>query len=77
MPGSLNLNSMVSFSPESITLKPGESNQIDAIISIPADWPDEMVGKDVWFSLIFADSDNHTSPDLFMKQVGVTVNVSE
>ncbi|MEP0825936.1 MAG: hypothetical protein HRF40_10655 [Nitrososphaera sp.] len=51
--GAIDLNSIVTFSDRVVTLKPGESKQVNMIVTIPKDWPDELVGKDIFFSVVF------------------------
>lgn len=51
--GALETSSTVSFSPESITLTPNESQVIDVIVSIPTDWPAEAVGDKILYDFAF------------------------
>jgi hypothetical protein len=73
--GAIELNSLVTFSPTAVTLKPGESQQIDMYITIPKDWPDELVGTNVWFSVIFGEGESYDYRDLLIDQTGINVHV--
>lgn len=73
--GAIELNSLVTFSPTEVTLKPGESKQVDMYITIPKDWPDELVGTNVWFSVIFGEGGNYDYKDLLIDQTGINLHL--
>lgn len=52
--GSIDLTPLVRFQPGAVILTPGESKTVDMYITIPQNWPDEMVGKTVDFSPKFS-----------------------
>ncbi|MEO9295063.1 MAG: hypothetical protein ABI347_05630 [Nitrososphaera sp.] len=73
--GGVDLNSLVTFSPKTVVLAPGESQKVDMYISIPADWPDELVGQDIWFGVIFGAGQSYDYRDVLIDQSGVTLHV--
>lgn len=73
--GAVDLNSLVTFSPKAVVLAPGESQKVDMYITIPTDWPDELVGQDIWFGVIFGEGQSYDYRDLLIDQSGVTLHV--
>lgn len=56
--GALFTKDLTSFEPSSISLKPGESKEIVVHITVPQNWPDEMVGKETPITPTFSFIDN-------------------
>lgn len=73
--GAIELDSLVTFSPKTVVLAPGESKKVDMYITIPADWPDELVGQNIWFSVIFGEGESYDYRDLLIDQSGVTLHL--
>ncbi|MBI2938411.1 MAG: hypothetical protein HYY22_09405 [Thaumarchaeota archaeon] len=58
IPGALFTKDLTSFEPSAISLKPDESKEIVVHITVPQNWPDEMVGKETPISPTFSFVDN-------------------
>jgi hypothetical protein len=62
--GMYELDSTVSFSPSEVTLEPGKTTTASIIITIPADWSSETVGKEIIYNIqyeITGDYDKSTA----------------
>lgn len=75
IPGALDLNSMVGFSPKVVTLKPNESATMNMTITIPKDLPDQIVGSEIPFSVLIGEGQSYDYRDVLVKQTLVTVRV--
>ncbi|RMF29304.1 MAG: hypothetical protein D6752_06220 [Candidatus Nitrosothermus koennekii] len=49
IPGAIYINDLITYSQNSITLVGNETRSIDMKITIPKDWPDELIDKDGYF----------------------------
>lgn len=76
IPGAIDLNSLVSFSAADKNLKPGDTEEIEMSISIPRDWPEDLVGETIFFAPSFGTTENYEFPDLMMQQTGVSVFIT-
>lgn len=76
IPGAIDLNSLVKFTPKQVTLQPGESKQIRMDITIPKDWDDRMVGENILFSVAMIPKQGYDYHDLLVKQIAVTVHIT-
>jgi hypothetical protein len=76
IPGAIDLNSLVRFTPKQITIKPNESKQIFMDVTIPKDWDDRMVGEHLWFSIAVIQGQGYDYHDLLIKQTAVSVHIT-
>lgn len=49
IPGAIYINDLITYSQNSITLVGNETRSIDMKITIPKDWPDELIDQDGYF----------------------------
>jgi hypothetical protein len=76
VPGAIELNSLLTYSPQEITVAPNETKEIVVSVNLPLDWPDQMVGEKLWFSLAFAPTNSKiTSWESRINQVPFEVDV--
>jgi hypothetical protein len=53
MAGSLNLNSTVRFPDSNIAIAPNKTDQFVVTVSIPKDWPSEIIGENILYDIQF------------------------
>lgn len=73
--GTLDLNSLVTFSPQQLSLQPNASKQVDLFITIPQNWPQDVVNHKVWFSVLFGEGAKYDYHDLLIVQTGIYIHI--
>jgi hypothetical protein len=73
--GVIDLNSTVTFSDNTITLKPGESKRIYMYIHIPANWPDELIHQLIWYSVEIDSSQVYQNHELEVIPASLALHV--
>jgi hypothetical protein len=73
--GVIDLNSTVTFSDSTITLKPGESKRVYLHIRVPAGWPDELVHQLIWYSVEIESSQTYQHAELEVIPASLVLHV--
>jgi hypothetical protein len=74
--GALDLSSTISFSPQAIILKPGESQIMNATIIIPAVWPKAAVGDTLLYDFAFTITVENGKGDVVQYRTPIQVHIA-
>jgi hypothetical protein len=75
IPDSLQENQTMTFSPNVVTLLPGNSATVDVAITIPANWPTQLIGTSITLSPTIQSPQAATAWVGFFQDAVVTVNI--